>query len=255
MWNNQDFNQSGFSQVQGGGFSTPQGDEKKRSKRSNNIVPVTVAQILTAKHEDDAFLSGSQELSQVTLVGLIKSVNESPTRIDYVIDDMTGPPLDVRRFNDSDENDEAEAQTQNAYPPNTYVRVNGLLRAFGGKRTVNAFKITALTDMNELTCHMLEVVYAKAFSQQQQMPTSGPSSMGGNGMELNDQIAGLSALQTQVQTIIRSDHSEQGCSIDEICQRLKSVAPKAIREAIEFLSSEGHIYSTIDDEHFQATDA
>ena len=41
-------------------------------------------------------------LCQVTLVGLVKSVNESPTRIDYVIDDMTGPPLDVRRFNDSD---------------------------------------------------------------------------------------------------------------------------------------------------------
>ena len=41
-------------------------------------------------------------LFQVTLIGLVKSVNESPTRIDYVIDDMTGPPLDVRRFNDSD---------------------------------------------------------------------------------------------------------------------------------------------------------
>ena len=65
------------------------------------------------------------------------------------------------------ENDEAEVQTQNAYPPNTYVRVNGLLRAFGGKRTVNAFKITPVTDMNELTCHMLEVIYASGSGQQQ----------------------------------------------------------------------------------------
>ncbi|GFO05090.1 replication protein a 32 kda subunit-like [Plakobranchus ocellatus] len=257
MWNNQDFNQSGFSQAQGGGFNTPQGDEKKKSKRSNNIVPVTVAQILTAKHEDDVFMSGHQELSQVTLVGLIKSVNESPTRIDYVIDDMTGPPLDVRRFNDSDENEEMEAPTSNAYPPNTYVRINGLLRAFGGKRTVNAFKITPLTDMNELTCHMLEVIHASATSQQQlQMPaTGGQTSMGTSGMDMGEQIAGLSPLQMQVQTIIRSDQSERGCSIDEICQQLRSVAPKAIRDAIEFLSSEGHIYSTVDDEHFQATDA
>ncbi|RUS75135.1 hypothetical protein EGW08_017098 [Elysia chlorotica] len=254
MWN-QDFNQSGFSQVQGGGFSTPQGDEKKKSKRSNNIVPVTVAQILTAKHEDDAFMSGNQELSQVTLLGLIKSVNESPTRIDYVIDDMTGPPLDVRRFNDTDENEEAETQTQNVYAPNTYVRVNGLLRAFGGKRTVNAFKISPVTDMNELTCHMLEVIHASASGQQQHAQPIKSSSMGSNSMDMVEQIAGLSPLQMQVQTIIRSDHSEQGCSVDDICQQLRSVAPKAIRETIEFLSSEGHIYSTIDDEHFQATDA
>ncbi|KAK3746512.1 hypothetical protein RRG08_015183 [Elysia crispata] len=68
-------------------------------------------------------------LFQVTLIGLVKSVNESPTRINYVIDDMTGPPLDARRFNDSDEYDEAETQTHNAYPHNTYVRANGMLRA------------------------------------------------------------------------------------------------------------------------------
>jgi len=27
------------------------------------------------------------------------------------------------------------------------------------------------------------------------------------------------------------------------------------RDAVEFLSSEGHIYSTIDDEHYKATDS
>ncbi len=27
------------------------------------------------------------------------------------------------------------------------------------------------------------------------------------------------------------------------------------REAVEFLSSEGHIYSTIDDEHYKSTDS
>lgn len=29
----------------------------------------------------------------------------------------------------------------------------------------------------------------------------------------------------------------------------------AFREAVEFLSSEGHIYSTIDDDHYKATDS
>ena len=36
------------------------------------------------------------------LVGLIRSVKESTTRIDYELDDMTGPPLDVKQFVDND---------------------------------------------------------------------------------------------------------------------------------------------------------
>jgi len=258
MWTN---NQSGFNDTgfdnnatfNGGGFNTPQGDAKKRgAKRSNNIVPVTVAQILTAKHDDDIFVSGNQELGQVTFVGLIKSVNESATRIDYEIDDMTGPPIEVRHFNDTDEAEDGTNQQSNAFPANSYVRVNGLLRAFGGKRTVNCHKMSLVTDMNELTCHMLEVTYANAMSKQQQMSSSNAG--GSNNVGDSDTIPGLTPLQSQVQMIIRKETSDRGCSVDEICQSLRSVAPKAIRDAIEFLSIEGLIYSTIDDEHFCATD-
>ena len=63
------------------------------------------------------------------------------------------------------ETDEGENQTSNAFPVNTYVRVCGLIRAFGGKRTVNCHKMMAIPDLNELTCHMLEVIYASAGSQ------------------------------------------------------------------------------------------
>ncbi|BFZ16769.1 hypothetical protein BsWGS_19808 [Bradybaena similaris] len=258
MWNNnQDFSQSGFGG--GGGFGTPGAEDKKKGARRSNILPVTVAQILTAKHDDDVFVSGNVELSQVTFVGLIVAVNETPTRIDYTVDDMTGPPVEVRQFNsnDSDENEQAQNATS-AFPVNKYVRVNGQIRAFGGKRSINAHKITPVTNMNELSCHILEVIYANASSQQQQVSTSagysGGDKKGVVAMETGNQIPGLSTLQAQVQMIIRSDRSEGGCSLDEICRQLRTVAPKAIRDALEFLSTEGHIYSTIDEEHFQATD-
>ena len=39
---------------------------------------------------------------QITIVGLIVAVKESPTRIDYEVDDMTGPPLEVKQFVDND---------------------------------------------------------------------------------------------------------------------------------------------------------
>jgi len=256
MWNNQsDFNSSSSFQ-QGGGFNTPQGgeDKKRSGKRNNNIVPVTVAQILTAKHDDDVFISGNLELAQVTIVGLIKAVNESATRTDYEIDDMTGPTIEARQFNETDENEEGGGnQASTAFPVNTYVRVNGLIRAFSGKRSLNCHKIMPVTDMNEVTCHMLECVYANASSSQQ--ASSGGGAGGAVDVGGGGQIPGLSPLQSQVQMIIRKETSERGCSIDDICQSMRSVAPKAIRDAIEFLSIEGLIYSTIDDEHFQATDS
>ena len=46
---------------------------------------------------------------------------------------------------------------------NIYVRVHGHVRAFAGKRSVVAFRVTPITDMNELTTHMLEVIYAHAY--------------------------------------------------------------------------------------------
>jgi len=246
----------------GGGFNTPQAEEKKKSgKRGNNIVPVTIAQILTAKHEDDVFVSGNLDVFQVSFVGLIKAVNESPTRIDYEIDDMSGPPIEVRHFNETDENEDGgQTSSSNAFPVNTYVRVNGLLRAFGGKRTVNCHQMSPLADVNEITCHMLEVIHAAATSQQQQQQQQqgGASSSGAGSVDMGGdggQIPGLTPLQSQVQIIIRKETCDRGCSVDDICQSLRSVAPKAIREAIEFLSIEGLIYSTIDDEHYQATDS
>ena len=39
---------------------------------------------------------------QITLVGLVRAVKESPTRFDYEIDDMTGPPIEVKQFVDND---------------------------------------------------------------------------------------------------------------------------------------------------------
>lgn len=43
---------------------------------------------------------------------------------------------------------------------NTYVRVYGTVRSFGGKRNVTAFKMVPVMDMNEVTYHMLEVTHS-----------------------------------------------------------------------------------------------
>jgi replication factor A2 len=38
----------------------------------------------------------------VVVVGLVRSANETATRLDYLVDDMSGPPIEVRQFVDND---------------------------------------------------------------------------------------------------------------------------------------------------------
>lgn len=266
MWNNQGGFQGYSDQTQGGGggymspgFGTPKvGQEKKSGNKAQNLLPVTVAEVLNAEQKEDKFFTGEIEVSQITMVGLVTSVKESPTRIDYEIDDNTGPPINVKQFVD---NDESLPDSERAQPmrENTYVRVCGHVRSIGGKRVVAAFRMIPIMDMNELTYHTLEIVYSHLMLNKLSGSTSGEGMLSTPSEQYVDNsagmVSGLSSTQNKVHMLIRGNNSEQGADIDSVCHQLRGVPEKAIRDAIEFLSSEGHIYSTIDEDHFKATDS
>ncbi len=45
----------------------------------------------------------------------------------------------------------------------TYIRIYGHLRSFNNKRNVVAFKVLPLTDVNELTSHLLETIHSHMY--------------------------------------------------------------------------------------------
>ena len=50
---------------------------------------------------------------------------------------------------------------------------------------------------------------------------------------------------------------DEGISKEELQERAKSeseLSGQGVDDALDFLSEEGHIYSTIDDDHFKAID-
>ncbi|XP_035527725.1 replication protein A 32 kDa subunit isoform X1 [Morone saxatilis] len=254
-----------------GGFASPapsQGGEKKGRTRATQIIPCTVSQLMSASQADEAFRVGDVEVAQVTIVGIIRSTDKSMTNIQYKVDDMTGAPMDVKQWVDTED----PSVDSSVLPPGTYVKVSGNLRSFQNHRSVVAFGVRPLEDMNEITSHMLEVVQAHmALSKPQSTSVSGAGggvssnitpasrpvmeSTGGSYAGANNMVNnGLSANQNQVLSLIRSCPDPQGISIQDLKQRLSGISLGVIKQAVEFLSNEGHIFSTIDEDHYKSTD-
>ncbi|XP_053310498.1 replication protein A 32 kDa subunit [Spea bombifrons] len=248
-----------------GGFGSPaptQGEKKSRS-RAQQIVPCTVSQLLSASQSDEVFRIGDVELSQVTIVGIVRHAEKAPTNILYKVDDMTAAPMDVRQWVDTDES----SCESIVVPPGSYVKVAGHLRSFQNKKSVVAFKIAPIEDMNEFVSHMLEVVQSHLILNSQSQSAGGGSSMplstpgrlgmdtsggvyGGNDMQTN----GLTPHQSQILNLIKSCRGSEGMAFDDLKARLHGMNVNTIKQALEFLSNEGHIYSTVDEDHFKSTD-
>lgn len=253
----------GYTQSPGGfGSPTPSQAEKKSRARAQHIVPCTISQLLSATLADEVFKIGNVEISQVTIVGIIRHAEKAPTNIVYKIDDMTAAPMDVRQWVDTD-----DASGENTVvPPETYVKVAGHLRSFQNKKSLVAFKIMPLEDMNEFTAHILEVVNAHMMlnkSHSQLQPSAGRASFSNPGMSEAGNFSGNSFLpangltpaQNQVLNLIKACPRPEGLNFHDLKNQLHHMTVASIKQAVDFLSNEGHIYSTVDDDHFKSTDA
>ncbi|NWR92537.1 RFA2 protein, partial [Furnarius figulus] len=245
-----------------GGFGSPAGAQAKKVGRAGgrfqNIVPCTVSQVLAAEQDAETFRLYDVEISQVSVVGIVRHAEKAPTNIVYKVDDMTAAPLDVRQWVDTDETGGENV----VVPPGTYVKVIGQLRSFQNTKCLVAFKIVPLENMNEFTTHILEIVNAHMILRKNLMSTSrvppsfstGISDMGGHGGGGSMPVNGLSAHQSQVLNLIKSCPVPEGMTLQELKLQLHSMSMSTIKQAVEFLSNEGHIYSTVDDDHYKSTD-
>lgn len=85
-------------------------------------------------------------------------VTPGPTNIIYRVDDRTGPWVKVQKW--VSEQDSGEQGEQLTVQEGMYVRIVGHLKVFNKQRSVTAFYVRPLTDFNELSHHLSEVMYA-----------------------------------------------------------------------------------------------
>eukprot|EP00252_Welwitschia_mirabilis_P001719 TRINITY_DN11648_c0_g1_i4.p1 TRINITY_DN11648_c0_g1~~TRINITY_DN11648_c0_g1_i4.p1 ORF type:complete len:280 (+),score=55.24 TRINITY_DN11648_c0_g1_i4:143-982(+) len=267
------FMPSQTTQVTGSPFSSA------RKSNSTGLLPLTVKQIsqATQKFGDDSsnFNVDGVEVNNVTLVGMVFNKEERATDVSFQIDDGTGR-LEVRRW----VNDATESAEMANVLNGSYVRVHGHLRSFQGKKHVNAFSVKPVVDFNEVTFHFLESIYIHLYNVKAQggsvapgLASSAMNTVSGQFHSISNNYSNHNLytgpthvpsnvskedLPTKVQSIFEEPQNlqiEQGIHVNEIAKRLPAYSRKQIMDAISFLSNEGTIYSTIDDDHYKSTNA
>lgn len=191
-----------------------------------------------------------KEINQVTVVGSILNLSHSSTNLSFILDDGSGK-FDIKMWMDSNEPNDYTSQKLSSLQQGMYVRVIGNLRSFQGQLSFMAHRINPITDFNEVTYHFLEVIYVHI---QNTRGSFQPLQGGAYPFSSTSASVNTSAdLNSQVLDVIRTVQGPEGASVAFVCQQLGRDINE-IRSVLDFLSSEGHIYPTIDEEHFQTTD-
>lgn len=78
---------------------------------------------------------------------------------------------------------------------------------------------------------------------------------GGGGHGVGPSTSGFTDIQQRVHDLYEGVDSEQGQSVDYVIRMLEpaGITPHDVQQAVAFLSSEGHLYSTIDESHYRST--
>lgn len=262
-----------------GGSQQSQGDKKDRI---STLTPISISQVYSAEPCEQGFsLYNGEALGQVALIGIIREVEKKATKTAYTIEDHTGT-VDITKWANDGDNEDAEAEARE----NMYIQVVGTIKEFNDKRTLSAIYVRPI-DPNEITSHLLDTIHtflrhtkgpinsegklgvATSAAPMQAQPMAGRAA-GGNqqmaaGMNqytnqqdatMDTGVEGGNDVQQAVINLVKQEDSDEGASVSSIATALRSKFNEAqIREALEWLSGEGHVYSTIDDDHFKSTDS
>ena len=205
---------------------------------------------------DHVIIDGS-EATQVTFIGQVRNISQQTTNVTYKLDDGTGI-IEVKQWVDTDAmNNPDDPMHQKPKPTEqSYARVWGRVKVFGGKRHVGASFIRPIQDHNEISYHLLEATAVHLHF------TRGPleelqAKSGANGMANGagyQQSGGNSALppglsagaKKVLQCLRNTEQTNEGLHMNSIAVNTQMEIGE-VEKAGEELQGLGMIYTTVDD--------
>ncbi|XP_054012131.1 replication protein A 32 kDa subunit [Hylaeus anthracinus] len=251
MWSSNLDNSGTFE----GGFldsTNKTGPDDVKLRRVQTIVPVMIGHLLAANSVDETMI-WDIPARMFSIVGIIRHMEETATKMSYDVEDQTGTITALKWL-------EAEKKASGlVMQMNVYVNIIGLLREQNEKRHILILRLQPLEDLNELTNHIFEVTYAtlkaQAMSKKNKEGQNNESSVMENQESSEDSpYYGMTKDQTLVYKIIHAQNdTESGIERSDIKAKVpKKILPE-LDTILDFLVSEGHIYTTSTDNHFKTT--
>lgn len=125
----------------------------QNSKDKNNIRPISIKQFLSASFENDNFIIDNSELQVAKIVGFVESIEQHSTNLVYKINDGSGT-VDCKFWTSK-----STSATPNLnIRENTYVKIVGAPRNFDSRRELLIYDVRVVTDFNEVTNHLLDII-------------------------------------------------------------------------------------------------
>lgn len=252
----------------GGGGGQQSGGRARRSYDEQTIIPVTVKMALAAQPDEGTDASGRLQLEDgrsiyhVKLIGATRAVEDYSTNVVYQIEDGTGL-VEVKQWLDDSACAAVAEMRQQTLREHIYVQVIGQIKDFDGKKMIIADSVRPLATGNQITHHMLEVVYSAEKSKRKTtfVPQTAVNNTGvGFGMQraggapLASSIGAGDSLREAVINFVRNygEQTEMGASVGDCARHLNGkYSEAAIRQMMTDLCIEGHIYSTVDEDHYK----
>jgi len=270
-----------FSDSQGVPMSDTAGAEAKkpRQEENNSVLPVTCSAIAKAVAkaggDDSEIRFFGAEPGMLLLVGQVESISQNVASLEFTLNDSTGR-LQARYYMQG---------VEETIEAGKYVTIAGQIRT-APQLHISVTAMRPVQAADEISYHMIEAAHAALKLQggrvleklppatplPKRQPTElssqvsppkdisyitaaaplasvpattapAPAKQGLQGPELQKAIASF------VQT--RGAGSEEGVNIATICGQFLPASEKNVRSALEQLVTDGELFTTIDDDHFQ----
>lgn len=168
----------------------------------------------------------------VQIVGIVRNVEHSSTKITVTIEDHSGQ-IDAHLWLE-----DGDVGNMPSLLLNTYARVFGSIRNQGGTKALMIFKIEALTSINELTTHLLEVLNARYMAEDfaknaggggltstntfQSTSNNFNGNTGVGGGSVGSHL-GLTGKQLMIYKAVKENKDEQGISKQELHKKFSHI--------------------------------
>lgn len=196
----------------------------------------------------------SDQDTQTTFVGQIRSISKQTTNITYKVDDGTGI-IEVKQWIDSDAQDDSmDMDSKSKLAEEVYCRVYGRIKAFNNKRHVGAHIIRPITDYNEINYHLLEATAIHLHftrgpptgqSNGAVKPVNGGAAHQGYDGASNG-LPSMSNYARKVYQALKTTESNEGLHVQMLSQTT-GMPPNDVYKGAEELLGTGIIFTTVDD--------